>query len=87
MLEVKLTAWFSIPAVEQVDIPLVQEALHATGVEALASNYIVSPARLQSVMAELFGSLRRKLQIKHTTAQLQEAHTTCLNWVMSAFEW
>ena len=77
----------SFPAVEHVELPLVQDTLHATGVEPLASRDIVPAGKVMTVMAELFGSVRRKLHGKHTTAQLQEAHTTCLNWVMGAFDW
>ena len=73
--------------VDRVDIPMVTEALHTAGVESLAVSDIVSPSRLSSVMGELYESLRRRTQAKHTTVQLQEAHTTCLNWVMTAFEW
>lgn len=74
-------------AVDRVDIPMVTEALHAAGVEPLAVSDVVTASRLLSVMGELYESLRRRMQSKHTTVQLQEAHTTCLNWVMTAFEW
>ena len=72
---------------DRVDIPMVTEALHAAGVEPLAASDVVSASRLLSVMGELYESLRRRTQAKHSTVQLQEAHTTCLNWVMTAFEW
>lgn len=83
----KFYFWLLPYTVDRVDIPLVQETLFATGVEQLAAHGAVSVSRLLSVMSELYESLRRKMQLRHSTVQLQEAHTTCLNWVMTAFEW
>ena len=73
------------PAVEHLDLAVLQEILHDTGVQPLAADREITSQQLSSVVDRIYQSLHGSRP--HTQAAfLQEAHGVCMNWLLSAFE-
>ncbi len=66
------------------ELSVLQEIMHSTGIQPLDVDDELSETQMHSVFAEIFSAIRKSCR-NVSQAQLQEAHTICLNWFLLAF--
>ena len=71
----------------QLDLGVLQDIFHSTGVQPLPPDHEVTEPQLSSVMAEIYSALKSSMSSQINSATLQDAHTTCFNWFLMALQW
>ena len=69
-----------------LELGVLQDVLHSTGIQPLPADDEMTEAQISSLLAEVYASLKSSLQGHVSSAQLQDAHTTCFNWLLLAFQ-
>ena len=68
-----------------LELPTLQEIMHSTGLQPLPVDDEVTETQMRSIFAEVFSAVKTASK-NVSQAQLQDAHTTCLNWFLMAFQ-
>ena len=66
------------------ELAVLQEIMHSTGVQPLDVDDELTENQMRSIFSEIFTAIKSSRKVSQ--AQLQEAHTTCLNWFLMAFQ-
>ena len=68
----------------QLDLKVLQDIFYSTGIQALPREHETTETQLSAVISNIFADLRFSLQDHINGETIEEAHTTCFNWLLTA---
>lgn len=72
---------------QHIELPTLLDIFHGAGIQPLRANHELTVSQLSSVLAEIYAHLKVVCKNVASPVQMQDAHTTCFNWLMLAFQW
>ena len=60
------------------------DIFYSTGIQALPREHEITETQLNAVISEIFAALHSSLQDHVNAETIEEAHTTCFNWLLTA---